>query len=174
MSVEDNIRLNKILIELHITIDVARDFLKKQKNIEIPKNPNEKVSKYIGKLLFKEFYGEHKNQKDSAISPSEMKLEFDSDLHNYKINVIKCLLKQLSASEIKIIKNKRNINSIKRFLSRRSNEVKTQLNSCNINFKPEPRKKKRKSKGKKSKKKTLQQTKTEPIKIIYTPMGNKR
>ena len=174
MSVEDNIRLSKILIELNITIDVATGFLKKQKNIEIPKNPNEKVSKYIGKLLFKEFYGEYKNQKDSAISHSKLKLKFDSDLHSYKISVIKCLSKQLSASEIKIIKNKRNINSIKRFLSRRSNEVKTQLNSCNINFKPDPRKKERKSKKKKSKNKTLKQTKTKPIKIIYTPMGNKR
>ena len=172
MSVEDNIRLSKILIELNITIDVVTGFLKKKKNIEIPKNPNQKVSKYIGRLLFKEFYGEYKTQKDSIISPSDLKLEFDSDLYNYKISVINCLSKQLSASETKIIKNKRNINSIKRFLSRRSNEVKTQLNSCNINFKPEPRKKK--SKKKKSKKKTLKQTKTEPIKIIYTPMGNKR
>tara|TARA_B110000908_G_C10094563_1_gene375664 strand:+ start:107 stop:622 length:516 start_codon:yes stop_codon:yes gene_type:complete len=170
----DNIRLSKVLIKLNISLNSAINYLKKHKNIKISKNPNILVSKDICILLSEEFVSGKSNfYKASTKSSSSMNLEFEAELIEYKKQVVGCLSKYLSQNDKKVIRNKKNINSLKHFLSRGiSYELREKLNEENINYFIPPKKRKRKSK--KKKKNSSKNTKPEPFKIIYTPMGNKR
>ena len=83
-----------------------------------------------------------------------------------KKKIISCLSGFLSAKERNVIRKKSTINSLKNFLSRGiSQELKLKLEEENINYFIPPKKKKKK----KNKNKLIK-----PLKIIYTPMGNKR
>ena len=76
----------------------------------------------------------------------------------------------LSVKERDVIRKKSTINSLKNFLSRGiSQELKLKLEEENINYFIPPKKKKKKKKKNKNKNKLIK-----PLKIIYTPMGNKR
>ena len=75
----------------------------------------------------------------------------------------------LSVKERDVIRKKSTINSLKNFLSRGiSQELKLKLEEENINYFIPPKKKKKK------KKKKIPKKLIKPLKIIYTPMGNKR
>ena len=144
------IRIIKILIELNISLDCAVNFLEKHKDIRISKSPNTKISKEVYDILSDEF-----------------KLKSKEDVFKYKKKIISCLSGFLSVKERNVIRKKSTINSLKNFLSRGiSQELKLKLEEENINYFIPPKKKKKK---KKKKNKLIK-----PLKIIYTPMGNKR
>ena len=148
------IRIIKILIELNISLDCAVNFLEKHKDIRISKSPNTKISKEVYDILSDEF-----------------KLKSKEDVFKYKKKIISCLSGFLSAKERNVIRKKSTINSLKNFLSRGiSQELKLKLEEENINYFIPPKKKKKKKKNKNKNKNKL----IKPLKIIYTPMGNKR
>jgi translation initiation factor IF-2 len=147
------IRIIKILIELNISLDCAVNFLEKHKDIRISKSPNTKISKEVYDILSDEF-----------------KLKSKEDVFKYKKKIISCLSGFLSVKERNVIRKKSTINSLKNFLSRGiSQELKLKLEEENINYFIPPKKKKKKKKKNKNKNKLIK-----PLKIIYTPMGNKR
>ena len=99
----------------------------------------------------------------------EFKLKSKEDVFQYKKKIISCLSVFLSVKERDVIRKKSTINSLKNFLSRGiSQELKLKLEEENINYFIPPKKKKKK------KKKKIPKKLIKPLKIIYTPMGNKR
>lgn len=71
MSEEKNIRINKVLRELNISLDRAVDFLK-DKNIVIEANPNTKISSIEYDILCSEFAGD-KGKKEASKEVGEEK-----------------------------------------------------------------------------------------------------
>ncbi|MFN7331833.1 MAG: hypothetical protein ACK5SB_02445, partial [Flavobacterium sp.] len=64
MSDERNIRINKVLRELNISLDRAVDFLK-EKGISIDSNPNAKISAVEFDILQNQFAGDRGNKEAS-------------------------------------------------------------------------------------------------------------
>ncbi|HTO34610.1 MAG TPA: hypothetical protein VLZ72_00110, partial [Flavobacterium sp.] len=71
MSEEKNIRINKVLRELNISLERAVDFLKDQ-NIVIESSPNTKISSSEYDILCNEFAGD-KGKKEASKEVGEEK-----------------------------------------------------------------------------------------------------
>ena len=74
MSDERNIRINKVLRELNISLDRAVDFLK-EKGISIDSNPNAKISEKEFDILQNQFAGDRGNKEASKGVSEEIRKE---------------------------------------------------------------------------------------------------
>ena len=74
MSDERNIRINKVLRELNISLDRAVDFLK-EKGISIDSNPNSKISENEFDILQNQFAGDRGNKEASKGVSEEIRKE---------------------------------------------------------------------------------------------------
>jgi translation initiation factor IF-2 len=74
MSEERNIRINKVLRELNISLDRAVDYLK-DKGIAIDANPNAKISSNEFDILQNQFAGDKGNKEASKGISEEIKKE---------------------------------------------------------------------------------------------------
>jgi len=74
MSDERNIRINKVLRELNISLDRAVDFLK-EKGISIDSNPNSKISEKEFDILQNQFAGDRGNKEASKGVSEEIRKE---------------------------------------------------------------------------------------------------
>ena len=76
------IRLNKVLRELNISLDRAVDFLE-SKSIEIEKNPNTKISEEVYKVLHDEFQTDA-DKKMASLEVSEAKHKEKEELREQR------------------------------------------------------------------------------------------
>jgi len=107
----ENIRLNKVLRELNISIDRAIDFLE-SKSIEIEKRPTTKISLEIYNLLSDEFQTDA-NKKVASNELSEAKSKEKEAIRIKRETEIELLLKK-KEEEAKVITAASKIKEIKK------------------------------------------------------------
>ena len=106
MSEEKNIRINKVLRELNISLERAVDYLK-DKGIAIEASPNTKISEDVYATLCNQFAGDKGNKEASKEVSEEkrkekeaLRIEREKELkgwtRNKKIALIKSLNPDLS------------------------------------------------------------------------------
>jgi len=143
-------------------LDLSHSDLNEQDQTEIIKDLSYQIARF------------NKEQKKALKKKTAMQLrkiekeEKDAELKRYKEKVLSILENSpINSTFIEDLKTRRNIKKIKRLINSQLNkELKQKLKESGIDFYIEPKKKKKKNKP-------IEEIRSS-VRLIYTPMGNKR
>ena len=168
------IRINKVLRELNISLDRAVDFLE-SKGIEIEKSPNTKISQEIYDTLSDEFQTDA-TKREKAQEVSEAKLKEKEELREQREREIEEKQKKDETSKSPVVKAKADLSGPKKVgkidlekPDKKKKEEKTQVEAEKVAEKPKAKKevskpsKTAKPEAKKATKKVDEKSEDEPV-----------